>query len=62
MSEEDTGQMSARAEAFFERARKVAASNNYDYAIDMYLEGLRCEPDALERVIYRFTSWCWGGR
>ena len=49
MSEEDTGGVSARAEAFFERARKVAASDNFDYAIEMYLEGLRCAPDALER-------------
>ena len=49
MAEEDNGQVSARAEAFFERARKVAASNNYDYAIDMYLEGLHCAPNAVEQ-------------
>ncbi len=49
MSEEDTGQVSGRAEAFFERARKVAETDNFDYAIDMYLEGLRCAPDAVEQ-------------
>jgi tetratricopeptide (TPR) repeat protein len=37
-----------KARIFFERARKVAWTNNFDYAIDMYLEGLRCAPDALE--------------
>jgi len=36
-----------KAQAFFARARKVAKSNNFDYAIEMYLEGLRCAPDAL---------------
>jgi tetratricopeptide (TPR) repeat protein len=39
----------ARADAFFERARKVAATNNFDYAIEMYLEGLRCMPDAVQQ-------------
>lgn len=37
-----------KARAFFERAKKVAETNNFDYAIDMYLEGLRYAPDALE--------------
>lgn len=41
-------QMLAKARVFFERARKVAETDNFDYAIDMYLEGLRCAPDALE--------------
>jgi len=43
----DDGQLSAKAEAFFERARKVAETDNFDYSIDMYLEGLRRAPDAL---------------
>jgi tetratricopeptide (TPR) repeat protein len=43
----DDGQLSAKAKAFFERARKVAETDNFDYAIDMYLEGLRRAPDAL---------------
>ena len=46
MPEKDTGDY-AKARVFFERARKVAETNNFDYAIDMYLEGLRCAPDAL---------------
>lgn len=37
-----------KAAAFFQRARKVAETNNFDYAIDMYLEGIRCVPDSLE--------------
>jgi len=47
MPEKDD-EMSAKAGVFFERARKVAETNNFDYAIDMYLEGLRCVPDALD--------------
>jgi len=47
MPEEDT-QVLAKAKAFFEKARKVAETNNVDYAIDMYLQGLRYSPDALE--------------
>lgn len=37
----------ARAKAFFEKAQKVAQSRNFDYAIDMYLNGLRYAPEAL---------------
>ena len=40
---------SAKAKVFFDRAREAAGTNNFDYAIDMYLEGLRCDPDALEQ-------------
>ena len=47
MPEEDA-QALAKAKAFFEKARKVAETNNVDYAIDMYLQGLRYSPDALE--------------
>lgn len=39
---------SDKSKAFFKRARQVAHSENFDYAIDMYLEGLRCSPDDLE--------------
>ena len=38
-----------KAEAFFERALQVARTDSFDYAIDMYLEGLRCAPDAVEQ-------------
>ena len=50
MVEKDTDSAnSAKALAFFERARQVAESSNFDYAIEMYLEGLHCDPDALEQ-------------
>jgi len=39
----------AKAYAFFERARQAAETQNFDYAIEMYLDGLRCDPDALEQ-------------
>lgn len=37
-----------KARAFFTRAEEVAATDNFDYAIDLYLEGLKLSPDALE--------------
>jgi tetratricopeptide (TPR) repeat protein len=37
-----------KARAFFERAEEVVSTNNFDYAIDLYMEGLRLSPDALE--------------
>jgi hypothetical protein len=46
MPEEDS-QAAAKAKAFFDKASKVAETNNFDYAIDMYLQGLRYAPDAL---------------
>ena len=46
MPEEDN-QTAARAKAFFDKAAKVAETKNFDYAIDMYLQGLRYTPDAL---------------
>ena len=49
MPEEDIEQALAKAGAFFERAQKAAETNNFDYAIDMYFEGLRCAPDAVEQ-------------
>ena len=45
---EENNQDTAKAKVFFEKARSVAATNNIDYAIDMYLQGLRYSPDALE--------------
>jgi len=38
-----------KAKAFFERAAKVAQTGNFDYAIEMYLDGLKSTPDALEQ-------------
>jgi tetratricopeptide (TPR) repeat protein len=46
MPEEDS-QAAAKARAFFDKANKVAETKNYDYAIDMYLQGLHYAPDAL---------------
>ncbi|MHC4904676.1 MAG: hypothetical protein ACYTEN_02470, partial [Planctomycetota bacterium] len=37
-----------KARAFFERAEEVVVTDNFDYAIELYLEGLRLCPDALE--------------
>ncbi len=47
MPDEDN-QASAKAKAFFDKAGKVAQTNNFEYAVDMYLEGLRYAPDAVE--------------
>ncbi|HEX41347.1 MAG TPA: tetratricopeptide repeat protein [Phycisphaerales bacterium] len=38
-----------KAATFFEKARKTAETGNFDYAIEMYLEGLKLAPDALEQ-------------
>ena len=46
---QDNNQQLQKAEVFFQRAQKIAATDNFDYAIDMYLEGLRCAPDALRQ-------------
>ncbi len=48
MTELDRDEGLEKAMAFFQRAEEVAATDNFDYAIDMYLEGLRLSPDALE--------------
>ena len=37
-----------KARAFFARAQEIAQRNNFDYAISMYIEGLRLSPDNLE--------------
>ncbi len=41
-------QQMAEAKAFFANARKAAEGKQYDYAIDMYLNGLSRAPDAVE--------------
>ncbi len=45
---EDNDKTLVKARFFFERARKVAETRNFDYAIELYLEGLRCVPDEVE--------------
>jgi tetratricopeptide (TPR) repeat protein len=45
-----------KGKAFFDRAKAVGTTGNYDYAIDMYIEGLKREPfniaehDALRKI------------
>ena len=46
---EENNQASAKAKAFFEKAEKVVEIKKFDYAIDMYLEGLHYDPEALEQ-------------
>ncbi|MBN2588331.1 MAG: tetratricopeptide repeat protein [Sedimentisphaerales bacterium] len=45
---EENGTLLAKAKAFFTKGRKLAQSSNFDYAIEMYIEGLHYAPDALE--------------
>jgi predicted house-cleaning noncanonical NTP pyrophosphatase (MazG superfamily) len=37
-----------KAKKFFDRGNTVAATGNYEYAIEMYLSGLAVDPDAVE--------------
>ena len=37
-----------KGKAFFDRAKTVADTGNYDYAIDMYIQGILREPDNLD--------------
>ena len=38
-----------KGKAFFERADQVAETGNWDFAIEMYIEGIRREPENLDR-------------
>lgn len=53
-----------KAKPFFDRAEQVEATDNFDYAIDMYIEGLTRAPDALEdgHVPLRHTSFIRQGK
>ncbi|MFH1372015.1 MAG: hypothetical protein ABII09_12120 [Planctomycetota bacterium] len=44
----DTDARFTKAKLFFDRAKEVAVGDNFDYAIDMYMSGLRLSPDALQ--------------
>ena len=44
---EDNG-INSKAKLFFDKADEAAANGNFDYAIGLYLDGLRCDPDALQ--------------
>jgi len=37
-----------KAWAFFEKARKAAEAGSFDYAVDMYIDGLRFAPEAVQ--------------
>src|SRR3954466_10934934 len=37
-----------KAKAFFDRGKTVAATGNFDYAIEMYIQGLNREPFNVE--------------
>jgi tetratricopeptide (TPR) repeat protein len=37
-----------KAQVFFDRGRTVADTGNYEYAIDMYVEGLKYDPESVE--------------
>jgi tetratricopeptide (TPR) repeat protein len=45
---EQNNQSSERARSFFKRATSLTSTDNFDYAIDMYLQGLHYDPEALE--------------
>lgn len=38
----------AKARTFFQRAEKASATRNYDYAIELFIDGLRSWPDAVQ--------------
>jgi tetratricopeptide (TPR) repeat protein len=38
-----------KGKAFFDRAEQVAATGNWDFAIEMYLEGIQREPGSVEQ-------------
>src|SRR6476659_4303444 len=37
-----------KAKAFFDRGGTVAGTGNYDYAIEMYIQGLNLDPEGVE--------------
>src|SRR4051812_28559314 len=37
-----------KAEVFFAQGRKVADTGNYEYAIEMFIQGLNLDPDSIE--------------
>ena len=49
MPNEDNSGALAKAGALFEKAQKAAETLDFDGAIETYVEGLRCVPDAVEQ-------------
>ncbi len=48
----------SKAAAFFSRAQEVASTDNFDYAIDLFIEGLQRAPDAVDEghKLLRYTA------
>ncbi len=50
MAKQDVqGRSGGKGQAFFDRADQVAETGNWDFAIEMYIEGLQREPDNVEQ-------------
>ena len=51
MTDEDANAVAGngKGDAFFDRADKVAATGNWDYAIELYVDGIRRDPGNMER-------------
>jgi tetratricopeptide (TPR) repeat protein len=45
----EQGQTDGKGKAFFERAEQVAGTGNWDFAIELYLEGIAREPGNIQR-------------
>ena len=45
---ESASSTKGKGKAFFERAEQVATTGNWDFAIELYLEGIQREPDNVE--------------
>ena len=39
-----------KANVFFQRGQAVANTGNFEYAIEMYMQGLRIDPENVERT------------
>ena len=44
-----SGSSSGKGKAFFERAEQISETGNWDFAIELYLEGIAREPENIER-------------
>lgn len=49
MMSEDESRITGKGKAFFDQGDQVAETGNWDYAIEMYTEGLRRDPYNMER-------------
>ena len=56
MADAQESPAAAKAKVFFDRADQVADTGNWDFAIELYLEGIRRDPDDLERGHYKLRE------